>query len=114
MLWLWYRPAAVAPIQPLAWESPSAKGVALKKKKKKMTLQENEGYLVSMQIPSPLPTHSGLESLGLGPSYAVPGTSLRKMFLLLLLVETQKEPSRNDGEEGECLEGLAFSSQPLA
>ena len=34
-LWLWHRPAAVAPIQPLAWELPYALAVALKKKKKK-------------------------------------------------------------------------------
>ena len=30
LLWLWYRPAAVAPIPPLAWELPSAAGAALK------------------------------------------------------------------------------------
>ena len=35
MLWLWYRPAAIAPIQPLTWELPYAAGVALKTKKKK-------------------------------------------------------------------------------
>ena len=35
LLWLWYRPAAVAPIRPLAWESPYASGAALKSKKKK-------------------------------------------------------------------------------
>ena len=35
LLWLWYRPAAVALIGPLAWESPYAMGVALKRKKKK-------------------------------------------------------------------------------
>ena len=34
-LWVWYRPAAVAPIGPLAWELPYAKGTALKKKQKK-------------------------------------------------------------------------------
>ena len=27
-LWLWYRPAATAPIQPLAWKSPYAAGAA--------------------------------------------------------------------------------------
>ena len=32
---LWCRPAAVAPIQPLAWELSYAMGAALKKKKKK-------------------------------------------------------------------------------
>ena len=35
LLWLWYRPAAVAPIQPLAWELPYATGVAPKSKKQK-------------------------------------------------------------------------------
>ena len=33
LLWLWRRPAATAPIQPLAWERPHASGTALKKKK---------------------------------------------------------------------------------
>ena len=35
LLWLWCRPAAVAPIPPLAWEPPYATGVALKRKRKK-------------------------------------------------------------------------------
>ena len=34
LLWVWRRPAAAALIQPLAWELPCAKGVALKKKKR--------------------------------------------------------------------------------
>ena len=34
LLWLWRRPAAVAPIRPLAWELPCAPGVALKRQKK--------------------------------------------------------------------------------
>ena len=33
LLWLWPRPAAAAPIGPLAWESPYAVGVALEKTK---------------------------------------------------------------------------------
>ena len=32
---LWYRPAVLAPIRPLAWQLPYATDVALKKKKKK-------------------------------------------------------------------------------
>ena len=32
LLWLWCRPAAVAPIRPPAWEPPYAAGVALKSK----------------------------------------------------------------------------------
>ena len=35
LLWLWHRPAATAPIGPLAWEPPYAVGVALKSQKKK-------------------------------------------------------------------------------
>ena len=35
LLWLWHSLAAVAPIQPLAWELPYAMDMALKKKKKK-------------------------------------------------------------------------------
>ena len=35
LLWLWCRPAAAAPIQPLAWELPYAAGATLKSKKKK-------------------------------------------------------------------------------
>ena len=34
-LWLWCRPAATAPIRPLAWEPPYAAATALKKKRKK-------------------------------------------------------------------------------
>ena len=33
LLWLWCRPAAVAPIRPLAWELPYAVSAALKRKK---------------------------------------------------------------------------------
>ena len=32
LLWLWHGPAAVAPIQPLAWELPYVTDVALKSK----------------------------------------------------------------------------------
>ena len=43
MLWLWRRPAAIAPIRPLAWVPPCAAGVAQEmakrpKKKKKLIL----------------------------------------------------------------------------
>ena len=30
LLWLWHRPAAVAPIRPLAWEPPCVVGTVLK------------------------------------------------------------------------------------
>ena len=35
LLWLWCSPAATAPIEPLAWEPPYAKGAALKGQKTK-------------------------------------------------------------------------------
>ena len=34
LLWLWHRLAAIAPIQPLAWEPPYAVGETLKRQKK--------------------------------------------------------------------------------
>ena len=41
LLWLWLWLAAVAPDQPLAWESPYAVGVALKRLKKKSKKSKN-------------------------------------------------------------------------
>ena len=40
---LWCRPAAVAPIRPLAWEPPHAADAALKKKKKKNGKRQRTG-----------------------------------------------------------------------
>ena len=43
LLWLWRRPAATAPIRPLAWEPPYAAGAAqemAKRQKKKKVLNE--------------------------------------------------------------------------
>ena len=34
LLWLWCRPAAIAPIRPLAWEPPYAAGAAQEKAKR--------------------------------------------------------------------------------
>ena len=46
LLWLWCRPAAVAPIGPLAWEPPYAKGAALKSRKKKKRKKKKERILI--------------------------------------------------------------------
>ena len=35
LLWLWCRPVATAPIEPLTWEPPYAVGAALKRQKQK-------------------------------------------------------------------------------
>ena len=40
--WLWHRLAAVAPIQPLAWELPYAAQVTLKRKEQNKTKNLNE------------------------------------------------------------------------
>ena len=42
LLWLWYRPTAVALIGPLAWEPPYTESVDLKSKKKKKRERERE------------------------------------------------------------------------
>ena len=48
MLWLWYRPVAVAPIGPLAWELPyAAAGVALKRKRKKKKKREMKSRMAA-------------------------------------------------------------------
>ena len=51
LLWLWCRLAAVAPIQPLAWEPPYAVGVALKKKKKKFRTSWHEPLTYKLLSP---------------------------------------------------------------
>ena len=40
VLWLWCRPAAAAPILPLAWELPYASGAALKSQKNNFFLNK--------------------------------------------------------------------------
>ena len=44
LLWLWCRPAAMARIGHLAWESPCAVGVALKGQKDKKTKKKKESF----------------------------------------------------------------------
>ena len=46
LLWLWYRPVAIARIRPLAWEPPYAMGTVVEKeksqkKKKKSCIDKN-------------------------------------------------------------------------
>ena len=54
LLWLWHRPAAVALIQPLAWEPPYAVAEALKRQKKKkkkkgrLTLSDCKNYIIKI------------------------------------------------------------------
>ena len=52
LLWLWRRPVATAPIQPLAWEPPYVTGTALKKSKKtnEQKPPDEAGRIISTQI----------------------------------------------------------------
>ena len=40
LLWLWHKPAATAPIRPLAWDVPYAASAALKSKERKRKREE--------------------------------------------------------------------------
>ena len=55
LLWLWYKLAAIAPIQPLAWELSYSTGMVLnrqkekkRKKKKKKRKKEKEKEVMQM------------------------------------------------------------------
>ena len=47
LLWLWCKPAAAAPVIPLAWKPPCAAGVALEKAERKENNNDNN----SLQVP---------------------------------------------------------------
>ena len=49
LLWLGRRPEATAPIGPLVWEPPYAKGMALKRQKKKVVFKQLIKKLWSLQ-----------------------------------------------------------------
>ena len=56
LLWLWHRPAAIAPIRPLAWEPPYAAGAAQEmakrqeKKKKKNPKNQAKRIFLALQL----------------------------------------------------------------
>ena len=76
LLWLWHRPAAVAPIGPLASEPPYAIGVAPPKNKTKQTNTKNPLFLVRETVAI------WELSLFLAPTFL----KLWKKFLSLLLI----------------------------
>ena len=45
LLWLWCRPAATAPIIPLAWEPPYAAGAVQEKAKSQKNLKKRSDHL---------------------------------------------------------------------
>ena len=56
LLWLWCRPAAVAPIRPLAWEPPQAEDAVQKKKKKKENIWETKKVFENIKTSTPANT----------------------------------------------------------
>jgi len=59
LLWLLHRLAAIALIRPLAWETPYAVGVALKKKTKDKKKPKNKNQKTGKQNYNEVPSHSG-------------------------------------------------------
>ena len=55
LLWLRHRPAAAAPVQPLAWELPYAAGATWKEKKKKREKERNVDNIREVQVITSLP-----------------------------------------------------------
>ena len=50
LLWLWCRPAATAPIGPLAWEPSYAMGVALKRQMRKKYMDLGADPLSALRL----------------------------------------------------------------
>ena len=51
LLWLWYRPMAITPIQLLAWKLPYAVGVALKRQQNKWIKIKKNYSSVGVSLP---------------------------------------------------------------
>ena len=70
LLWLWCRPAATALIRPLAWESPYAADVALKRQQQQQQQQQNIYIVVEKPGESKLYCEKGVVLImSLGTSY---------------------------------------------
>ena len=76
---LWRRPAAAAPIHPLAWKLPYAMGVALKRKKKKRERERDNCNIPMVAFSS----HWEHLLVGTGPPSS---TSYFQRFLLLIFL----------------------------
>ena len=82
LLWLWCRLAAIALIQPIAWESPYAMGAAPQKKEKKKNpgKETKQSYsLILVDFPVMIP-FAIVESRTFGPHWAVPQASSTSPF----------------------------------
>ena len=70
-VWLWDRPAATAPIRPLAWEPPYAMGTALKRQKDKKEKEKKERKEVPGSLQAHVPSICG-STQGEGLSISTP------------------------------------------
>ena len=70
LLWLWYRPAAIALIQPLAWGPPYAEGAALKRPKKKKKNQTRREWAMLQGSRNCLLISNTFESIALFVRYS--------------------------------------------
>ena len=59
-LWLWQRPTAIAPVEPLAWEPPNAEGAALKRHTHKKTTYYTIPFKLGSRIGKSIETKSRL------------------------------------------------------
>ena len=50
LLWLWCRPAAIAPFRPLVWEPPCAMGMTLKRQKTKQNKKSFNSYITALSL----------------------------------------------------------------
>ena len=109
LLWLWCRLAAVAPIQPLAWELPHGTGAALKKKNQMRTL-DSFLSLPLLSLPVSFPSCSlpflFLSLLNPIPVLAFPFPSSYRVMKRC----AEAPPLEREGEKGgEVLWRQAFS-----
>ena len=80
LLWLWHRPAAIAPSWPLAWKPPYAMGVALKRKKKKKRKKKELLWTKLWPVPFHRPIFAWLRN-----SASEEGNRYRTLHLTMVL-----------------------------
>ena len=67
LLWLWCRPAAAAPLRPLAWERPHAVGAALERQRKALDADaDREGDALASARCGSIPTRQSARRGGSG------------------------------------------------
>ena len=63
LLWVWRRLAVAAPIRPLPWEPPYAKGLALQRQKTKKRKRQAQRSHRGSTVMNPTSTHEDLGSI---------------------------------------------------